>query len=354
MAVEATVRADIDMREAVDAMNRLLGVLGRMYMHFANTVIEMAGQPGEMTVRHHLRQFGHFRGTEMREAHHAMGKPIDMASLTCFWDNASTYVIEDDMEAGKYTPSDSAFDVHFCPASLAWKAAGFHRWGHVYCDEFHQACASTYHPDGNVVIPINMMKGDHHCAFRWIMPADARPLDLGEPSELGRRLARTYEETTTEEGALNAMRRTSRLVGGCYLTMVRPLHDRHAPEDARQMQREFLRRWGRERGEMMRADHAARGLAITPENFVREMDVCPKYVWDIADEVATPDRYEATIHWTPMDQAWEDYDLAEDARIFWETSYPALAGGYDPSFQIGLPALKWRGDGPTRLQAMRG
>ena len=104
MAAQAAER--IDMTEAMASMNVLLGVLGRMYMHYANTVIETAGQPGEMTVRHNLRQFGHFRGTEMREAHHAMGKPINMASITCYWDNASTYVIHDDMEAGKYTPSD--------------------------------------------------------------------------------------------------------------------------------------------------------------------------------------------------------------------------------------------------------
>ncbi|MCA9877573.1 MAG: L-2-amino-thiazoline-4-carboxylic acid hydrolase, partial [Thermomicrobiales bacterium] len=235
MVVETAPRTAFEMDQAVASLNVLLGVLGRMYMHYANTVIEAAGQYGEMTVRHHLREFGHFRGTEMREAHHALGKPIDMETLTCFWDNASTYVIHDDMDAGTYTPEDSAFDVHFCPAALAWKEAGFHRWGHVYCDEFHQACASTYHPDGNVVIPINMMKGDDHCAFRWVMPGNARSLDLGEPTALGRRLARTYEQATDEEGALNAMRRTSRLVGGCYLSMVLPLQRRHSPGDANQM-----------------------------------------------------------------------------------------------------------------------
>src|SRR5260221_10950472 len=52
------------------------------------------------------------------------------------------------------------------------------------------SCASTYHPDGNVVIPQSLMKGDDHCHFQWIMPPNARTLDLGEPSELGRKLAR--------------------------------------------------------------------------------------------------------------------------------------------------------------------
>ena len=53
---------------------------------------------------------------------------------------------------------DTRFDVHLCPTSMAWKEDDFHQWGHVYCDEFHQVCASTYHPDGNVVIPRNLIK----------------------------------------------------------------------------------------------------------------------------------------------------------------------------------------------------
>ncbi len=120
------------------------------------------------------------------------------------------------------------------------------------------------------------------------------------------------------------------------------------------MQRDFLGVWSRERGEMIRAEQAARGLAITPENFVREMDLCPKYVWDIEDEAVTSDGYESAIRWTPMDQACEDFDLMEGARIFWEESYPASAAGYDPSFRAELPKLRWRGDGETVMRVVAG
>jgi hypothetical protein len=353
MVVETAQRTEFEMERAVASLNDLLGVLGRMYMHYANTVIETAGQYGEMTVRHHLRQFGHFRGTEMREAHHAMGKPIDMASLTCFWDNASTYVIHDDMDAGTYTPSDSAFDVHFCPAAIAWKNAGFHRWGHAYCDEFHQACASTYHPDGNVVIPINMMKGDDHCAFRWIMPANARQLDLGEPTALGRKLAATYAQETSEQGALNAMRRTSRLVGGCYLSMVIPLQERHSPEETEQILRDFLTIWSRERGELMRADHQERGIAVTPAHLLREMDLCAGYIWDMAESASDDGTYAAVIHDTPMDQAWADYNLGTEAPLFWEVTLPALAEGYDPDLIVEIPRLRQRGDDAMEVRVSR-
>ena len=344
MVTETAPRTEIDPVKARESLNGLLGIFGRLYMHFANSVLETSGQYGEMTVRTHLRQFGHFRGTEMREAHHAMGKTIDMQSLTCFWDNASTYIIEDDMEAGTYSPHDSVFDVHFCPASIAWKNAGFHRWGHAYCDEFHQACASTYHPDGNVVIPINMMKGDDHCAFRWIMPANARQLDLGEPTELGRKLAATYEQTTPEQGAVNVMRRTLRLVGGCYLTIVNPLRERHSAAEADQILRDTLTVWARERGELMRADHQKRGIAVTAANLVREMDFCAGYIWDMTDEIADDGTYIAVVRDTQLDEVWADYNLGPEAALFWEITLPALAEGYDPGLRVEIPCLRQRGD----------
>lgn len=353
MVIETAPRTEVDLEKARESLNGLLGIFGRLYMHFTNSVLEMSGQYGEMTVRAHLRQFGHFRGTEMREAHHAMGKPIDMQSLTCFWDNASTYIIEDDMDAGTYSPYDSAFDVHFCPASIAWKSAGFHRWGHAYCDEFHQACASTYHPDGNVVIPINMMKGDDHCAFRWIMPATARQLDLGEPTELGRRLAATYEQATPEQGAVNVMRRTLRLVGGCYMTIVNPLRERHNAEEADQILRNTLTVWARERGELMRADHQKRGIEITPANLVREMDFCASYIWDMTDEIADDGTYIAVVRDTQLDQVWADYNLGPEAALFWEITLPALAEGYDPDLRVEIPRLRQRGDEVMEIRISR-
>lgn len=340
--------AELETAAAIPALNALLGVMGRQYMHYAITVLDAFGPDGEATVRAHLRQFGRWRGTEMREAHHAMGRPVDMQSLTCLWDNASTYVIEDDMAAGSYDPDDSRFDVHFCPAALAWKDAGFHRWGHVYCDEFHQACASSYHPDGTVVIPINMMKGDDRCAFRWVMPATARTLELGPPSELGLRLARTYDAATPGRGAVNAMLRTSRLIGGCYVTMARPLVERH-PGQADVVLSRFLQAWSDDRGRLMRERDLAAGLPLSAERFVRGLDLCPLQAWDADVVRLEPDHVELVVRDTPMDQAWQDYDEAAIARRFWEETFPAVAAAYDPGVVAELPELRWRGDPATRL-----
>ena len=147
-----------EMDDLIPAMERLLKTSARMYMYLTKATIEAFGREGEMTVRHGLRAYGYWRGMEMRQAHHALGLEINMKNLIGCWDNASTFIEKDTMDdSGTYKPFDTRFDIKFCPAAEAWKDDEFYQWGHVYCDEFHQACASSYHPDGNVVIPQNLM-----------------------------------------------------------------------------------------------------------------------------------------------------------------------------------------------------
>ncbi|HEX5499247.1 MAG TPA: L-2-amino-thiazoline-4-carboxylic acid hydrolase, partial [Thermomicrobiales bacterium] len=221
-------RSFVDQAECKAALRRLLQAGSRLYMQFARETIARFGVAGEGTVRQHLRQYGVWRGTEMREAHNALGLPLDMETLNRCWDSASVFIVKSDLESkGKYSAYDVQYEVHDCPAADVWRAEDFHHWGHVYCDEFHQACASTYHPDGNVVIPINMMKGDDHCSFRWIIPAGSPGLANFPPSPLGQKLAQYYVAETPARAVYDAMARTSRLIGGRYWTMARALADRH-------------------------------------------------------------------------------------------------------------------------------
>jgi L-2-amino-thiazoline-4-carboxylic acid hydrolase len=303
-----------------------------------------------MTVRQHLRNYGVWRGTEMREAHNALGKPIDMETLIRCWDSASTFIIEDDLQSeGSYAPSDVRFTVRHCPAAEAWKAEGFDRWGHVYCDEFHQAAASAYHPDAMVVIPINMMKGDDHCSFRWALPGDAAPVANTPPSELGNKLAEYYEPTTPQQAVYSALLRTSRLIAGRYWTFARAILDRHAAPEADTCLRRGLRAWASQRGALMRATELERGSTTDPINFVRHMDLACSYVWELTELVVEPRRYEAMVEWTPLDDAWRDLDAGYLAALFWEETMPALAASYRSDMRVELPLLHWRGDAGTRL-----
>ena len=234
-------------------IQRLLKLGAQMYMCMTQATLDRHARDGEMPIRLGLRAYGEWRGQEMRAAHHAMGLEPNMRNLITCWDSASVFIVKDRQDThADYKPYDTRFDVHLCPAAQAWKEADFHQWGHVYCDEFHQACAASYHPDGHVVIPLNLMKGDDHCHFQWVMPPTARTLDLGEPTELGHRLARDYQARSDVEGAWQALKRTNRLLGGRYATAAQVLIERFGERDARDTITNAMQNWGRLRGEQLR------------------------------------------------------------------------------------------------------
>jgi hypothetical protein len=345
---------EIDVDQVKQSLHRLLQAGARLYMHLTNETLARFGQAGEMTVRRHLRDYGKWRAAEMREAHNALGMEINMETLIRCWDSASVFIVKDRMEEeGKYTPYDVIFDVHYCPAAEAWKEAGFHRWGHVFCDEFHQACASSYHPDGNVVIPINMMKGDDHCHFRWLMPPGAREIDYEPPSALGSKLARFYRADSPERGAYDALMRTSRLLAGRYWTFAEAIRAAHPPAEAEACIRDALRAWALQRGTLLREAHEHDGVEPNAANLFLEMDLMPRYLWDVTEHVSLPDHYEAVIDWTPLDDAWRDLNATADARAFWRETMPWLARGYDARLDASVPALAWDGDPETRVVIRR-
>jgi hypothetical protein len=283
-----------------------------------------------------------------------MGRPINMETLMRCWDSASTFIVQDDLDSGgSYSPSDVRFEVHHCPAAEAWKADGFHQWGHVYCDEFHQSAASTYHPDGMVVIPINMMKGDDHCYFRWALPPDAATVAPYPPSELGNKLAEYYDPLTPQQGLYTALVRTSRLIGGRYWTMARAILDRHPAPQAEECLRRGLRAWAAQRGEQLRATHEECGIQPDAPSLIRELDLACNYVWELQELTVEPDLYEASVAWTPMDDAWRDLDAADVARVFWEETLPQLARSYGQDLRLEWVALESRGDPETRVRVTR-
>ena len=341
---------DARLDHMVEAIKTVLAAQGRIYMHFANATIERFGRDGEMTVRLGLRAYGLWRGREMRAAHHALGRDINMATLMACWDNASTYLVKDDIGAnGTFEPCNVRFDVPYCPAAEAWKDAGFFQWGHVYCDEFHQACASAYHPDGNVVIPQNMMKGDEHCHFQWIMPPDAETLALGEPDALGQKLARDYQPSGELENAWLALKRSSRLLGGHYVTLARPLIERHGDEGRAAMV-DALERWGAERGRLLRQGHEAAAIEPGLAAFVRHHDLPLTLVWESAEIETADGRVVVEIGDTPHDDAWADADASELGVLWYETVYPAMVAAYLPGAGAHWPSLRARGDAVSRLE----
>ena len=345
-----TMPNDVRIEEIMDSMDMVLKAQARIYMHLAREATERFGRDGERSVRLGLRAYGHWRGREMQEAHHALGRPINMESLMRCWDNGSSHIAKDTIQdEGRYTPNDVEFDVFHCPASEAWKDGEFHQMGHWYCDEFHQAAARTYHPDGNVTIHENLMKGDDHCHFRWLMPPAAPALELDEPTDLGNRLSRDYIAASETEEAWNALKRSNRLLGGHFFTCALPIIERHG-EEGRAAVAAGLESWGRERGSKLRERHEERGKDISLESFIRDHDLPARLIWPMREIEVSENSVVVEFDETPQDEAFEDHDHRDLGRLWYEASYPAMAEGYMPGATASWTLLRSRGDVTNRLE----
>ena len=349
-----TMPNDITMESVLDAMDTLLKSQGRIYMHLAKTAVDRFGLDGERSVRLGLRAYGHWRGGEMREAHHALGRPINMKTLMTCWDNASTYIDKDSIDnEGRFEDFDTEFNVRRCPASEAWKAGEFHQMGHWYCDEFHQAAARTYHPDGNVTIHENLMKGDDHCHFRWLMPPNSQEVHLGLPTKLGERLADDYRNGSELEAAWKALKRANRLLGGHFFTCAQPIIERHG-ELGQQAVRDALASWGGERGELLAEQHQSRGMELSLENFIRHHDLPVRLIWPLREIEMTSARVVVEIDETPQDEAFDDTGLTELGQLWYEAAYPAMVSAYLPAADAVWTRLLSRGDRTNRLELSLG
>ena len=345
-----TMPNNVELQDLVESMEVILKTQGRLYMHLARIAVNRFGPEGERSVRLGLRAYGHWRGREMREAHHALGRPINMKTLITCWDNASTYVDKDSIESeGRFDDFDTEFNVHYCPAAEAWKKGEFHQMGHWYCDEFHQAAARTYHPDGNVTIHENLMKGDDHCHFRWLMPPNAKMGELGDPTELGERLSEDYRATSELEGAWKALKRSNRLLGGNFFTCAVPIMQRHG-DDGRDAVCDALAAWGAERGELLQQRHLEKNLEPSLTNFVRFHDLPARLIWPVREIELTHNKVIVEIDETPQDDAFEDAKLTELGRLWYEHSYPAMADAYLPGTIAHWTQLRARGDETNRLE----
>lgn len=90
-----TMPQGLRLEPMVEDIQRLLKVGARMYMCMTRATLDRHGRDGEMPVRLGLRAYGQWRGTEMREAHHALGLDINMRNLILCWDSASVFIVKD-------------------------------------------------------------------------------------------------------------------------------------------------------------------------------------------------------------------------------------------------------------------
>ena len=144
----------------------------------------------------------------------------------------------------------------------------------------------------------------------------------------GKRLARDYHAESDIEGAWQALKRTNRLVGGRFIIAARVLIDKFG-DDGVETVRDAMRRWGRMRGEHLRAEHEEAGIPISPASFMRHHDLPFSTVWDIEEIEASDECFHAVMHDTPHDEAWRDMDADPVLGPVWyECSYVSMREAY--------------------------
>lgn len=164
-------------------MDDSFGVVGLAYMYLARPVLDGYGLKGEIAIRKGLREYGKFRGQQMREWHTRERLPINVETLIRFWDNGYAYLTpefagaeyiskEQNERTRIYKPYEERHTETTCPAFNYWRDEGWQRFGYFYCDEIHQEITKAYKPNAIVEIHENMNKGDPFCSFAWMSPPE--------------------------------------------------------------------------------------------------------------------------------------------------------------------------------------
>jgi hypothetical protein len=331
----------------VKSIRSLLQTGSAMYMFITEKTIAKFGFEGERAIRRHLRAYGKWRGREMRLAHQALGLPINMETLMKNWDSASTLYGEIE-KGGTFTPSKVLHEVKACPASEMWKSHQFWRWGHMFCDEFHQACVSSYHPDGYVVIPENLMKGDSACKFSWIMAPQTQEIEFGPVTELGKRLADNYGATSPHEAAVQALKRTVRILAGRYLTLARELVTAFG-DQGEEVLCNGLQSWAHKRGGILHEQHESLSLQQSAATIFNNFDVPYQFLWD-ASETNNKSIYRLEVFRCPLSETWRELDGLDLGYVYCRETYRPILESYGIKGNFALKNCICEGDEKCLLE----
>lgn len=148
-----------------------------MYAILGRTLMDDFGVDGEAILRQGTRYYGQNRGKIHRQKHLDAGMKINMYNLfTSGGDlpgDTRTF-----REAQRLNAEERVSHTLTCPMADIWKAYGCMDIGRIYCEEFHNACYSTYaygYTKVNIAKTLTQ-EGDDYCSFNVVL----RKADLPE------------------------------------------------------------------------------------------------------------------------------------------------------------------------------
>lgn len=308
-----------------EELGREAGILmrthGLLYYAVSKILTENKGFEGGRAVRRWIRVQGNWRGEEMKKAHTALGMPIDVEHIQRFWDNAlSDFWYR---KEGKYTTYDVAMQVPACAYADVWKERDWWIWGHVYCDELHQHILETYNPDGVVVIPECLMKGDCRCDFRWILPPFAQlRFDDIKPDYPGQDHEKDYLAQTPEEAQRKNIKRGTRLLG-MELYMLKQVLKEYFEPDAEELYHSIMVLFAEERAKDLNKFY--RGSKEPVLEFMKKNFDLPLVAFE-AEVEEEEEQLVVCLKENPLKEGLGYFACENDAYLFMEEQCNLMSG----------------------------
>ncbi len=326
---------------------RMIKTAGRLYMIAASTLVDQYGPNGEKAVREWLRNWGDWRGKELRKAHMALGLPVNMESLCKYWDSAAAtgHLMEEWLNEGFWEPHNVRVPVKnrkgACPISEPWRDSNFWELGHVLCDEFHIHFVRGYHPDAVVVIPKCIMKRDALCDFNFVMPPNSRE---PEPVELypGQNVLVDWKNGTDEETVLSSLRRKTRITAGRIFFLWKAISERF-PETALPTFKIIMEKWTDSRSLALRNEKKKENRNDSLKDFFYHLDHPYAIVWDTRIKETEKCLY-IEVQYCPFAETWEWLGEVRAMSMFCETCYCGIGKHYKPALKGDLGKCICKGD----------
>ena len=188
-------------------------------------------------------------------------------------------------------PNHGTYEVDHCSLYELWRKLGGLNEGIIFCEEIYQAMCSEYHPAIKLSQPAIMSRGDSSCIFDVSLPKGTKSVN-----------GKNIEATGAEERLHDVMEEWANMYFHLALGLLNRFGD--AGESA---VRRAIRRFGSERGKLMREDHIQKQYSINVETLVTYYDlpVTVGFEHQVIETGRDVDR--RNIHVCKYHDVWKEY-----------------------------------------------
>jgi hypothetical protein len=327
-----------------------------MYAFLACDIADALGpQRADAILRQGVRDFGRYRGNDIRRDVESRGLPLDVQRLLEYWDLPS---LEEswDMQHKDRSPHYEGYDLPGCPFHDYLRNLCPQQYAVLMCEEVHVAVAKEFNPEIDVWYPSLLTRGQGRCLFRFSMTLDAAERAAHQAERLhheaekqGRALEAEKEAGMTEPFVAYHM--MARLFCLFYHSLVNELLRAIGQDQTENIVRRATRKWGDWRGRDMAQDHTERGWPLNVENFVRYYDdLAAGDAWVADNVILTPEEHSKDVTTSAFAQFFNRLGTGRFAAMLWEEALPAQARAYKPNIETSIPKLIERGDHVTAIR----